>query len=81
MTAESPFVFIDDVAKHFSVSVSTARAWVRNGNIPKGTYVKIGHTYRFNLPLVVDALTNPAENTQLEQTETYKIVINTGEVE
>jgi excisionase family DNA binding protein len=42
-----PFVPIEELAKHFSVSVSTIRAWVRQGNIPKDTYIKVGNTYRF----------------------------------
>jgi len=44
------------VAKHFNVSVSTARAWVRQKEIPENTYVKIGKTYRFKLDAVVEAL-------------------------
>ena len=53
-----PFVPIEDLAKHFTVSVSTIRAWVRQGHIPKDTYLKIGNTYRFNVSKVVDALSN-----------------------
>ena len=52
----SEFVGIEDVAKHFNVSVSTARAWVRQKETPKNTYVKIGKTYRFKLDAVVEAL-------------------------
>tara|TARA_R110000823_G_scaffold182038_1_gene314892 strand:- start:252 stop:500 length:249 start_codon:yes stop_codon:yes gene_type:complete len=52
-----PFVPIEDVAKHFAVSISTIRAWLRQGHIPKNTYVKIGNTYRFKLPAVAEALT------------------------
>lgn len=67
MTSATPFVLIEDVANHFIVSVSTVRTWVRNGTIPKGTYIKVGHTYRFNLPDVVAALTAaPKEPEQLE---------------
>lgn len=51
------FVPIEELAKHFVVSVSTVRSWVRQGHIPKETYLKIGNTYRFNLSKVVDALT------------------------
>mgnify|MGYP003668702807 FL=1 len=63
-----PFVPIEGVAKHFAVSISTIRAWLRQGHIPKNTYVKIGNTYRFKLPAVVEALTAEAltEETQLE---------------
>ena len=56
MTDTNEFVSIEDVAKHFTVSVSTARAWVRQGAIPTNTYVKIGKTYRFKLDAVVEAL-------------------------
>ncbi len=50
------FVPIENVAKHFSVSVSTIRAWLRNGKIPTDTYIKVGPTYRFKLPEVEAAL-------------------------
>jgi excisionase family DNA binding protein len=53
-----PFVPIEELAKHFTVSVSTVRAWVRQGYIPKDTYLKIGNTYRFNVPAVVKALSS-----------------------
>ena len=39
-----PFVPIEDVAKHFSVSISTVRAWVRQKHIPEDAYFKIGKT-------------------------------------
>ena len=52
-----PFVPIEDLAKHFTVSVSTVRAWVRQGLIPKETYIKVGNPYRFNVTKVVNALT------------------------
>ena len=57
-----PFVPIEDVAKHFSVSISTVRAWVRQKHIPKSTYVKIGNTYRFRVGDVADALTTAEKN-------------------
>ena len=44
---------IEDLAKHFMVSVSTVRAWVRQGLIPDETYIKVGGTYRFCIPKVV----------------------------
>lgn len=52
-----PLVPIEDVAKHFTVSISTVRAWLRQGHIPKHTYMKLGNTYRFQLSKVVEALT------------------------
>jgi excisionase family DNA binding protein len=54
----SPYVAIEDVAKYFSVSISTVRAWVRQGHIPKTTYIKVGNTYRFHLTAIVEHLTN-----------------------
>ena len=58
MTAQekSPYSTIEEVAKHYTVSVSTIRAWVRAGDIPKNTYIKIGQTYRIRIPLIDDAL-------------------------
>ena len=57
-----PFVPIEDLAKHFAVSVSTIRAWVRQGHVPKDTYIKIGNTYRFNKTSVTEALTKTAQD-------------------
>jgi excisionase family DNA binding protein len=57
-----PFVPIEDLSKHFSVSVSTIRAWVRQGHIPKNTYIKVGNTYRFSIADVSSALTNQHYN-------------------
>lgn len=53
-----PFVPIEDLAKHFTVSVSTIRTWVRQGLIPKDTYFKVAGTYRFHVSKVVQALTS-----------------------
>lgn len=53
----NPYVPIEELAKHFSVSVSTIRMWVRNKHIPEDTYVNIGNTYRFSIDDVTEALT------------------------
>lgn len=53
---QGPFVPIEECAKHFAVSVSTIRSWIRQGFIPKDTYLKIGLTYRFDLSAVIKAL-------------------------
>jgi transposase-like protein len=55
-----PYVPIEELAKHFTVSVSTVRAWVRQDLIPKHTYIKVGNTYRFSVSKVVESLTVPA---------------------
>ena len=65
-----PFVPIEDLAKQFTVSVSTVRAWVRQGYIPKDTYLKIGNTYRFNVPAVIKALSStPKDEPEAPKTE------------
>tara|TARA_R100000687_G_scaffold75234_1_gene66584 strand:- start:29 stop:295 length:267 start_codon:yes stop_codon:yes gene_type:complete len=57
MSTESiSYVPIEGLAKHLSVKVSTIRQWVNKGYIPKHTYIKVGYTYRFNIPQVVNAL-------------------------
>lgn len=54
---DAQFVPIEDVGKKFSVSLSTVRSWLRQGFIPKSTYIKVGNTYRFDVDAVVKALT------------------------
>lgn len=63
-----PFVPIEQLAKHFTVSVSTIRSWVRHRNIPTDTYIKVGNTYRFSVSKVADALRSQ-ESTKNELVE------------
>lgn len=63
---QTPFVPLEAVAKYFVVSQATIRNWMRIGAIPKNTYIKVGHTHRFNLPLVVEALTNVPQQLELD---------------
>lgn len=53
---KTPFVTLEEVAKHFAVSTSTVRNWLRQGIVPAHTYIKLGSTYRFNLNLLSEAL-------------------------
>jgi hypothetical protein len=63
--SQGPFVPIEECAKHFTVSVSTIRSWIRQGFIPKDTYLKIGLTYRFDLSAIIKALSaNPDDELQ-----------------
>ena len=61
---------IEDVAKHFQVSVSTVRAWLRQGRIPDSTFIKVNEIYRFNISKLQDALLaeqyNDGDGEQLE---------------
>ena len=50
---EESFVPIEGVAKHFSVSISTVRAWLRQNLVPS---LKIGGVYRFKISEVEQAL-------------------------
>ena len=69
---DSPkYVPIEDVAKYFSVSISTIRAWVRQNQIPKDTYIKIGNTYRFCVDDVANALTK-TKDTDEEAREEFQ---------
>ena len=65
-----PFVPIEDVAEHFSVSISTVRAWVRQQHIPEDTYIKIGNTYRFRVGDVADALTTAKKSNSSSSVKT-----------
>jgi len=56
MTELESYVPVEEVADYLSVKVSTIRQWVNKGFIPKSTYIKVGYTYRFNLPDVIEAL-------------------------
>ena len=62
--SNEPFVPIEELAKHFTVSVSTIRSWIRGGHIPTDTYFKVGNTYRFSVSAVSNALTSadPKQN-------------------
>ena len=65
---ENPkYVPIEDVAKYFSVSISTIRAWVRQNQIPKDTYIKVGNTYRFCVDDVASALTKKKDSEDISQ--------------
>jgi excisionase family DNA binding protein len=59
---------IEQVAKHYQVSVSTVRSWVRTGVIPEGKFIQIGKTYRFKISEVDAALRahNAAKQAKLD---------------
>lgn len=50
---DEAFVPIEDVAKHFAVSISTVRAWIRQDLIPS---LKLGGVYRFKISEVEEAM-------------------------
>ena len=65
MSEFSSYVPVEDVAEHLSVKVSTIRQWVNKGFIPKTTYIKVGYTYRFSIPAVVEALKQDEPSDQI----------------
>jgi excisionase family DNA binding protein len=75
-------VTIDVLAKRLAVSVSTVRSWVRQGFIPRDTYMQIAKTYRFDYERVIEALKahnaegppKPAEMVPTEQLELDLVV-------
>ena len=50
---DEAFVPIEDIAKHFAVSISTVRAWIRQDLIPA---LKLGGVYRFKVSEVEEAM-------------------------
>jgi predicted site-specific integrase-resolvase len=69
----TPYVAIEDLAKHLSVSISTIRGWVRNKYIPENTYIRVVNTYRFHLTDVVDALSAAKDQTAGAPVDTVDI--------
>ena len=62
---ETPtYVPIEVVGRRLSLAITTLRQWVKTGVIPSDTYIKVGQTYRFNLPAVVHALTGAEDATK-----------------
>lgn len=63
---QSKLVIIEELAERLRVSTSLVRTWLREGKIPENTYIKIGHTYRFDEDAVVSALINYKEESKPE---------------
>lgn len=62
----SDLVRVEEVADALGVKPTTIQGWVRNGNIPRNTYLKVGKTYRFDLKAVLSALRNEAPKASKE---------------
>ena len=61
---DEAFVPIEDLAKHFAVSVSTVRTWIRQNLIPS---LKIGGVYRFKISEVELALKRLSGGTLIKE--------------
>ena len=68
MTGTTKYVTTAALAKHFGVSAATIITMVRTGDIPAGTYTRMGRVFRYDLDRVEAALLDgaPAANVQLE---------------
>lgn len=56
MTDTTKYVTTADVAAHFNVSPATISMMVKQGDIPAGTYTRMGRVFRFDLARVEAAL-------------------------
>jgi excisionase family DNA binding protein len=61
---DEAFVPIEDVAKHFAVSISTVRAWIRQDLIPS---LKLGGVYRFKISEVEEAMRKLTGNRPIKE--------------
>ena len=68
MSNYDAYVPIDDLAEVLNIKTQTLRTWVRQGHIPKETYIRVANTYRFNIPQVLKALTEQ----NAEQSNTFE---------
>lgn len=70
MTGKDKYVTTAALAAHFKVSPATIIAMVRAGDIPAGTYTRMGRVFRFDLNRVEAALLErekaPTADAQLE---------------
>jgi hypothetical protein len=63
MTDTPKYVSTAAVAAHFNVSQATVSMMVKNGDIPSGTYTRMGRVFRFDLSRVESALLEKAGDT------------------
>tara|TARA_R110000822_G_scaffold184109_2_gene323509 strand:- start:133 stop:465 length:333 start_codon:yes stop_codon:yes gene_type:complete len=75
---KSPFVTIENLSQYFNVSVSTIRAWVRQGHIPEATYIRLGNTYRFDRAAVAESLMQAQKAAALSTAPQSAVVAVTG---
>ena len=70
---DEPYVPIERVAKHFAVSVTTVRIWVRDNTVP---HLKVGGVYRFKISKVEEALQAIADEAEGAPKDDRQTTIN-----
>lgn len=43
------YMSFEELSRYLGVNITTLRSWVRNGSIPRETYIQAGQTYRFHV--------------------------------
>lgn len=43
------YMNFEELSRYLGVTITTLRSWVRNGSIPRETYIQAGQTYRFHV--------------------------------
>jgi len=71
---DEKYITIEDVAKHYSVSISTVRSWMRADIIPA---LKIANVYRFKLSDVDAALKHYSKAKEDRGTEERSSAVRT----
>lgn len=71
--SKGPFASADTLKDYLGVSIHTVRQWVRDGKIPKSSYMKVGMTYRFHILAVQDALMHYEERRDLTDADREEI--------
>lgn len=63
----SKYVTTGELAEHFNVSSATIMAMMKSGEIPPGTYMRLGRVFRYDLERIEQALLtrgDTAENSE-----------------
>ncbi len=62
------YVPLGTMAEKLSLAEITLRNWLREGKIPKHTYIKVGNTYRFNFEAIEKELLACTQEQTFEDT-------------
>jgi len=66
ITTPEPWVNLEDIATHLSVSIDTVRTWVRNGKIP---VYRVAKRYKFKISEIDEWVRRGGEKENTEDNE------------